>query len=609
MSETSRDLASHAESLSAKVDVEIESIKINDLLESTNSEKKEAAAAAEELSLDEVTEASDLSNLSRRIWIVTTAALPWMTGTAVNPLLRALSLAEHRSKDTVTLMIPWLPSKDARAFLYGSCKQTFENPQEQEAWIRQYCIDRCNCTEQTAGNLRIQFWKGVYQESFASIFPLEDICSTIPRDEADICILEEPEHLNWFRVPAKPKGSKYTLETSIEPSIEVEDEGGNVVEISESCDLEESESGWNWNGASVIRDADIEILGWSLKFRHVVGILHTNYADYIRQYGMASVVTAPALNALSSLVVKAYCHKVIRLSATLPHLDATKEVTCNVHGVRHEFLQRPENPGEQQDVEESKVDEVEDNGEKLTLSSDTTPKLASVYFIGKLIWAKGFEHVLELEEKYKEAKGEYFSMDIYGGGKDEKDIKLAFFGRTGMSPSPSSVQLDAESSVPADAKAPDLKSVFGSSNSLRDQLSTGDGTVEDDYVVVGNTEQAESEKTTNIGSESLVLATSKTEDLAVSTSVNDTDRAAVDAAPNAAPLDVLGDLSGKTLSTTVDTADATMKLIESVMKAGINAISGGKEGTKGKDGGEAAVSPKMSLPFNIAPAKTRFKVC
>ena len=82
----------------------------------------------------------DLLSPGRRIAVVSTAAPPWLTGTAVNPALRAAFLAAARSAPAVTLVVPWLPAADqAELFPNGT---TFAAPSDQEAALRAWVESR-----------------------------------------------------------------------------------------------------------------------------------------------------------------------------------------------------------------------------------------------------------------------------------------------------------------------------------------------------------------------------------------------------------------------------------------------------------------------------------
>lgn len=93
-----------------------------------------------------------------------------------------------------------------------------------------------------------------------SILPVGDISDAIPDEEADIAVLEEPEHLTWFH-----HGKK-----------------------------------------------------WKTKFNYVIGIVHTNYLEYVKREKQGRV-KAFLLKYLNSWVVGIYCHKVIFFTATCRH--------------------------------------------------------------------------------------------------------------------------------------------------------------------------------------------------------------------------------------------------------------------------------------------------
>ncbi|KAM0939765.1 putative digalactosyldiacylglycerol synthase [Dioscorea sansibarensis] len=276
----------------------------------------------------------DTDDSKRHVAIVTTASLPWMTGTAVNPLFRAAYLA-NSAQQNVTLVVPWLCKSDQELVYPNSL--TFSSPQEQDAYIRNWVEERVGFK----ADFKISFYPGKFAKERRSIIPAGDTTQFISPHEADIAILEEPEHLNWYHHGVR----------------------------------------------------------WTDKFNHVIGVVHTNYLEYIKRERFGSF-QAFLVKHINNLVTRAYCHKVLRLSSATQ--DLPKSVICNVHGVNPKFLKIGENIA----AERERGQQAFSKG---------------AYFLGKMVWAKGYSELIDLLSKHKnDLQG--FKLDIYGNGEDSREI-------------------------------------------------------------------------------------------------------------------------------------------------------------------------------------------
>ncbi|KAJ4971913.1 hypothetical protein NE237_005012 [Protea cynaroides] len=272
----------------------------------------------------------------QHIAIYTTASLPWMTGTAVNPLFRAAYLTKDGERK-VTLVIPWLSLKDQQVVYPNNI--TFRLPTEHEAYVRQWVEER---TGFIAG-FNIKFYPGKFSRDKRSILAVGDITEIIPDEEADIAVLEEPEHLTWYHHGRR----------------------------------------------------------WKTKFLLVIGIVHTNYLEYVKRE--KNGVEAFFLKHINSWVIQIYCHKVIRLSAATQ--DLPRSIICNVHGVNPKFLE----VGKKKQVQLKKGNQAFTKG---------------AYYIGKMVWNKGYRELLKLlSDHQKELKG--LQVDLFGNGEDHNQVEEA----------------------------------------------------------------------------------------------------------------------------------------------------------------------------------------
>ncbi|KAI6707607.1 hypothetical protein NL676_010569 [Syzygium grande] len=190
----------------------------------------------------------------------------------------------------------------------------FRSPSEQEMYVRQWLEERTGFKSAFS----IRFYPGKFSRDKRSILPVGDIAELISDEEADVAVLEEPEHLTWYH-----HGKR-----------------------------------------------------WKTKFRLVIGVIHTNYLEYVKREKNGRI-QAFLLKQVNGWVVNIYCHKVIRLSAATQ--DYPNSIICNVHGVNPKFLE----------IGQKKMQQQQNEGKAFSKGA---------YYIGKMVWSKGYKELLKLLE-------------------------------------------------------------------------------------------------------------------------------------------------------------------------------------------------------------------
>jgi hypothetical protein len=273
------------------------------------------------------------------------------------------------------------------------------------------------------------------------------------------------------------------------------------------------------------------------------------------------------------------------LSDTLPELDKSKEVTCNVHGVRAEFFDPPK---ETAGVGSGDSSQNEDGS--------FVPQ--PIYFIGKTIWAKGFDKLLEIEDMYRKEVGEYFPIDVYGSGGDSAAITRAFLGRSGLTRSYSSTEsLGASNNSDRHAQVADpapgdltAELVFSRKGSLRGQVEEGIEIPADADIVEVQTV----ETPTNFpSSPSSTAVNSPTPTNAVTTNEN--------------PENVISHLGGKTIETGTSVSRAIAALSERLTRLGHRMTFTEESREGGSNISETSATSEASK-FVFDPPKTRYEL-
>jgi digalactosyldiacylglycerol synthase len=83
-----------------------------------------------------------------------------MTGTSINPLLRAAYLAKDRPPGKIHLLVPWLKREDQEISYPPGIR--FDHPDQQREYVQKWLIEDAHLPE-AANKLNISFFSGRFE--------------------------------------------------------------------------------------------------------------------------------------------------------------------------------------------------------------------------------------------------------------------------------------------------------------------------------------------------------------------------------------------------------------------------------------------------------------
>jgi digalactosyldiacylglycerol synthase len=151
---------------------------------------------------------------------------------------------------------------------------------------------------------------------------------------------------------------------------------------------------------------------WTDVYKHVVGVVHTNYGYYSRYEersgGAGDIpprVRELIMTSLNALVCRAHVDVTVRLSGALPTMPPDGGVVCNVHGVYCARLASHPSPTPSNRIQPHPIashpiaSQVRSDFLAIGASAAELDDVArhdafdgGAYLLGKALWTKGYRH-------------------------------------------------------------------------------------------------------------------------------------------------------------------------------------------------------------------------